>query len=75
MEGVVEGDIVEEHAIVNPKSLNDHEKDGEVEDLGFIGKIGMIPPPRIVSSGVGVIRWSCIEIVKGVGLFNGKVLR
>ena len=32
MEGLVEGDIVEEHGIENPEGLNDLEKDGEVED-------------------------------------------
>jgi len=35
VEGVVEGDILEEHDIGNPEGLNDLEKDGEVEDLGF----------------------------------------
>jgi len=35
---VVKGDIVEEHGIRNPEGLNDLEKDGEVEDLGFYRK-------------------------------------
>jgi len=34
----VEGDIVEEHDIGNLEGLNDLEKDGEVEDLGFYRK-------------------------------------
>ena len=42
---------------------------------GFVGKIRMIPPPEIVCSGVRVIRWPCIVVVKGIGLFNGEVLR
>ena len=58
-----------EHGIRNPDGLNDLRKDGEVVDLGFVEKIG------IVSSGVRVIRWFCIAIVKGIGLFNGEVLR
>ena len=37
MEGVVEGDIVEEHGIGNPAGLNYLKKDGEGEDLGKLG--------------------------------------
>jgi len=75
VEGVLEVDIVGEHSIENPEGLNGLERMVRWRIWSSIGKIGTIPPPRIVSSGVRVIRRSCIEIVKGIGLFNGKVLR
>ena len=71
MEVVVEVDIIGEHSIENPEGLNDLGKDGEVEDWGLC----MIPPPRIVSSGLMVIMCSRIVAVKAIGLFNGEVLR
>jgi len=41
----------------------------------FVGKFLVIPLPRIVYSGVGLIVWPCIKVLEGIGLFNVEVLR
>ena len=40
----------------------------------FVWKIRVIPPPKIVCIGVGIMR-SSVEVVKGISLFNGELLR
>jgi len=71
---VVEANIVGDHGIGNPEGLNDLGNDGEVEDLGPYRRNWDGSPPRIVCSGVRIIKWPSIVVVKGIGLFNGEVL-
>ena len=61
-------------SIGNWEDYDDFVKDAQVEDLNFCKKIRVIPHPRIVDIGVGVIAWPNIEVMKRIGLFNSEVL-
>ena len=41
----------------------------------FVGEIWMVSPTRIEGIGVGVILWSIVEVVGGISLFNGEILK
>ena len=67
--------IKEGFSIENREDWNDFGKDDEEKDLEFCWKHLGDSPPLIVYSGVGVIVWLCIEVVEGISLFKGEVLR
>ena len=68
-------DIAGEHSVETRDGLNDLEKHGKVEDLELYRKTWDDSSTSNCNSGVRVIRWSYIIVVKGIDLFNGEVLR
>ena len=50
-------------------------RDGDEGDLDFVVEIWVVSPTWIEGIGVGVILQSVIEVIEGIGMFNGEILK